>query len=280
MRVSIEAGGGATTVRRPLVIGNWKMHGRLEQNRELLTELMTVLQDLDEVDIAVCLPFTYLYQAQQLLCGSNIRWGAQNVSQFEEGAFTGSISAGMVADFGCTFAIIGHSERRALSHESDRSAANRFHRSLKAGVTPVFCVGETYVEREAGQAEQVVGKQVSTLLDSLSKQEMEQAVALGAVFAYEPVWAIGTGRNALPQQAQQMHALIRALIAERHGDFARQARILYGGSVTPANAAELFAMPDIDGGLIGRCSLDAQAFRQICRSAAASAVSASVVTVA
>jgi triosephosphate isomerase len=257
-------------MRKPLVIGNWKMHGRLAQNRLLLTALLDALRDLRAVDIAVCLPFTYLYQAQQLLGSSNIRWGAQNVSQFDEGAFTGSISAGMVADFDCAYAIIGHSERRALSHESNLSAANRFRQTLQAGITPVFCVGETYAEREAGHAEQVVGKQMRAVLDGLAAENSQQAAELNAVFAYEPVWAIGTGRNATQQQAQRMHALMRGLIAERHADFARQARILYGGSVTPANATEIFAMPDIDGGLVGRCSLDAQAFCQICQAAAVS----------
>lgn len=257
-------------MRKPLVIGNWKMHGRLAQNRQLQTSLLDALRELRGVDIAVCLPFTYLYQAQQLLSGSNIRWGAQNVSQFGEGAFTGSISAGMVADFDCAYAIIGHSERRALSHESDLSAANRFRQTLQAGVTPVFCVGETYAEREAGHAGQVVSKQMHAVLDGLSTENLQQAAALDAVFAYEPVWAIGTGRNATPQQAQRMHALMRGLIAERHAALAGRTRILYGGSVTPANAAEIFDMPDIDGGLIGRCSLDAQAFRQICQAAASS----------
>jgi len=254
-------------MRQPLVIGNWKMHGNLAKNQMLLASLVEHLCDLQQVDIAICLPFPYLYQAQQFLSGTNIHWGAQNVSQFEEGAFTGSISAEMVADFGCSYAIIGHSERRALSHESYTSAANRFKQLLKVGITPVFCVGETYAEREAGLADTVVSKQMHAVLDDLGPECLELAEKLNAVFAYEPVWAIGTGKNATPEQAQKMHGFMRNLIAERNPAFASQARILYGGSVTPANAAEIFAMPDIDGGLIGRCALDAEAFRQICEAA-------------
>ncbi len=254
-------------MRQPLVIGNWKMHGNLAKNQVLLTSLVDHLRDLQQVEVAICVPFPYLYQAKQLLSGTNVYWGAQNVSQFEEGAFTGSISAEMVADFGCRFAIIGHSERRALSHESYKSAANRFMQLLKAGVTPVFCVGETYAEREAGLAGTVVSKQMHAVLDDLGTGFLDLAEKLDAVFAYEPVWAIGTGKNASPEQAQEMHFFIRNLIAERNQAFAAQARILYGGSVNPDNAAEIFAMPDIDGGLIGRCSLDAEGFRKICEAA-------------
>lgn len=254
-------------MRQPLVIGNWKMHGNLEKNQVLLTNLVEQLRGLQQVDVAICVPFPYLYQAKQLLAGTNVHWGAQNVSQFAEGAFTGSISAEMVADFACKFAIIGHSERRALSHESYRSAANRFMQLLEVGVCPVFCVGETYAEREAGLAETVVSKQMHAVLDDLGDAYLQLAEELNAVFAYEPVWAIGTGKNASPEQAQEMHIFIRGLIAERNPTFAAQARILYGGSVNVDNAAELFAMPDIDGGLIGRCSLDAAGFSQICEAA-------------
>jgi triosephosphate isomerase len=254
-------------MRQPLVIGNWKMHGNLAKNQMLLASLVDRLRDLQQIDVAVCLPFPYLYQAQQYLSGTNIHWGAQNVSQFGEGAFTGSISAEMVADFACSYAIIGHSERRALSHESYASAANRFKQLLEVGITPVFCVGETYAEREAGLADTVVSKQMHAVLDDFGPECLELAGKLNAVFAYEPVWAIGTGRNATPEQAQKMHGFMRNLIAECNRGFAVQARILYGGSVSPANAAELFAMPDIDGGLIGRCSLNAEAFRQICEAA-------------
>ena len=254
-------------MRTPLVIGNWKMHGNLARNHKLLAGLTCGLRDLRQVDIAICVPFPYLGQAQLLLSGTNIAWGAQNVSQFEEGAFTGSISAGMVADFQCRFAIIGHSERRALSHESDQSAASRFIQSLHAGVTPVFCVGETGAERDAGLAKSVVGKQMRALLDSLGVEKLVLAAKLGAVFAYEPVWAIGTGKHASPAEAQEMHAFIRSLIAEHHPAFAANSRILYGGSVNAGNAADIFSMPDIDGGLVGRCSLDVEGFRKICEAA-------------
>lgn len=250
-----------------MVIGNWKMHGNLAKNQALLTSLVDLLRDLRQVEVAICVPFPYLYQARQLLAGTNLYWGAQNVSQFEEGAFTGSISAEMVADFECRFAIIGHSERRALSHESYKSAANRFMQLLKAGVTPVFCVGETYAEREAGMAEIVVSKQMHAVLDDLGETYLGLAEKLDAVFAYEPVWAIGTGKNASPEQAHEMHAFIRHLIAERNQAFGAQARILYGGSVNADNDVEIFAMPDIDGGLIGRCSLNAADFRTICEAA-------------
>lgn len=254
-------------MRQPLVIGNWKMHGNLAKNQTLLTSLVEQLSGLQQLEVAICVPFPYLYQAKELLTGTSLHWGAQNVSQFAEGAFTGSISAEMVADFACKFAIIGHSERRALSHESYKSAANRFMQLLKVGVSPVFCVGETYAEREAGLAESVVSKQMHAVLDDLGDDYLQLAEKLDAVFAYEPVWAIGTGKNASPEQAQEMHTFIRELIAERKPGFAAQARILYGGSVNVENADDLFAMPDIDGGLIGRCSLDAVGFRQICEAA-------------
>ena len=243
------------------------MHGNLARNQMLLASLTFGLRDLQQVDIAICVPFPYLGQAQMLLSGTNIAWGAQNVSQFAEGAFTGSISAEMVADFQCRFAIIGHSERRALSHESYQSAANRFLQTLHAGVTPVFCVGETAAERDAGLAKSVVGRQMQTLLDSLGADNLALAAGLGAVFAYEPVWAIGTGKHASPAEAQEMHAFIRHLLAEHAPEFAAAARILYGGSVNAGNAAGIFAMPDIDGGLVGRSSLDADGFRQICQAA-------------
>jgi triosephosphate isomerase (TIM) len=251
-------------MRRPLVIGNWKMHGNLVKNQALLTRMVPMFNHLKQVDIAVCLPFTYLFQAQMMLAGTSIAWGSQNVSQFEEGAYTGSISAMMVRDFQCRYAIIGHSERRALSHESYKSAANRFMQLLNAGVTPVFCVGETDAEKQSGMAETIVSRQMHAVLDALEGEWLVEAIRLNAVFAYEPVWAIGTGLNATPEQAQQMHMLMRDLIARRDAEFAENARILYGGSVNPDNAAEIFAMPDIDGGLIGRCSLDAEQFHKIC----------------
>ncbi|WP_137719152.1 triose-phosphate isomerase [Methylobacillus flagellatus] len=262
-------------MRRKLVVGNWKMHGSLEQNQVLLTQMMADLEGLRDADCAICVPHPYLAQAQQLLKGSNIGWGGQNVSPFQSGAYTGAVSARMLADFGCTYAIIGHSERRVLIHESNVTAAASFGAALQAGLTPIFCVGETLEERQAGVTEAVVGSQLIAILNTLGLDILSKAVQLRAVIAYEPVWAIGTGKTATPDQAQAVHAFIRKRIAERDPDIARRVRILYGGSVKPSNAAQLFVMPDIDGGLIGRCSLVANEFRDICLAAAESACVAS-----
>lgn len=251
-------------MRRKLVVGNWKLNGSLERNRVLIESLLRNLKGLNTVDCAICVPYIYLFQAQHLLSKSNITWGAQNVSQFEEGAFTSSISATMVAEFGCTFAIIGHSERRALSNESTQKAVIRFMRALGAGITPIYCVGETLDERESGHAQSVIKDQILAITNGFDDVLFERAKQLNPVFAYEPVWAIGTGKNASPQQAQEMHLFIRNLIAERDVDFAQQARIIYGGSVTPKNAFNILKMPDIDGSLIGRCALNADQFSTIC----------------
>ena len=255
-------------IRRKLVVGNWKLNGNLASNQALITSLRKRLQGVTTTDIALCLPYTYLFQAQALLSGTNIMWGAQNVSQFEEGAYTSSISAQMVADFDCSFAIIGHSERRALSNESNQKAAKRFVRAASAGITPIYCVGETLEERNSGLAENVVRNQILAITHGLDDAVFEQAKQLDTVIAYEPVWAIGNGQSATPQQAQSMHAFIRDLIARRDKVFAEKVRIIYGGSMTPANAEALLAMPDIDGGLIGRCALLAEEFGEICSVAA------------
>lgn len=254
-------------MRRKLVVGNWKMHGSLAKSQSLIPSLAHNLQSLNSADFAICIPYPYLFQAQALLANSNVLWGAQNVSQFEEGAFTASIAASMIADFGCTFAIIGHSERRALSHESNQSAARRFVRTVNASITPIYCVGETLEERDTGFAKNIVKNQILAITHGLDEAVFAKAKAVNTVIAYEPVWAIGTGHTATPQQAQEMHAFIRELLAERDAEFAKTARIIYGGSLNPANAAALFTMPDIDGGLVGRCSLDATAFVEICKSA-------------
>ena len=251
-------------MRRKLVVGNWKLHGSLKQNKVLIASLLKNLQGLATADFAICVPYIYLFQAQNLLAKSNIAWGAQNVSQFDEGAFTSSISAKMIAEFGCTFAIIGHSERRALSHESTQKAAVRFTRAISAGITPIYCVGETLVEREAGLAKSVIESQILAITNGLDNATFERAKQLQAVIAYEPVWAIGTGETASPQQAQAMHLFIRNLIAERDIDFAQQVRIIYGGSVTSDNACNILTMPDIDGSLVGRSALQADDFSRIC----------------
>ncbi|MGQ0442490.1 MAG: triose-phosphate isomerase [Methylophilaceae bacterium] len=252
-------------MRRKLVVGNWKLNGNLAKNQALISHLLERLQGLDAADFAICVPYTYLFQAQKLLTNTNLLWGSQNVSQFGEGAYTSSISAAMVADFGCTFAIIGHSERRALSNESNQKAARRFTRAVSAGITPIYCVGETLEERDSGLAENVVKNQMLTIVYGLDDSMFERAKQVNTVIAYEPVWAIGTGLTASPQQAQAMHLFIRNLIATRDADFAKKVRIIYGGSLTPANACSMLIMPDIDGGLVGRCSLAAEDFSQICR---------------
>ncbi|CAG0989243.1 triosephosphate isomerase (TIM) [Methylophilaceae bacterium] len=254
-------------MRRKLVVGNWKMHGSLAQNKALITSVTAGLRDLDNADFAVCVPAPYLSQAQSLLQGTNVAWGGQNVSQHEYGAYTGAVSARMLADFGCTYALIGHSERRVLIHETNTTAAASFGMALKAGLTPIFCVGETLEERQAGVSEAVVASQMIAILNTLGMDVLSKAVQLRAVIAYEPSWAIGTGRTATPEQAQAMHVFIRKQIAERDASVAGRVRILYGGSVNPSNASQLFVMPDIDGGLIGRCSLNPDEFIEICRTA-------------
>lgn len=252
-------------MRRKLVVGNWKMHGSLAQNQALMTSITAELRDLDQADFAVCVPSPYFAQAQSLLTGTNIAWGGQNVSPHEYGAYTGAVSARMLADFGCTYALIGHSERRVLIHETNTSAAASFGMALKAGLTPIFCVGETLEERQAGVSEAVVASQMIAILNTLGMEVFTRAVQLRAVIAYEPSWAIGTGKTATPEQAQAMHVFIRQQIAERDANVAGRVRILYGGSVNPSNASQLFVMPDIDGGLIGRCSLSPEEFVRICR---------------
>jgi triosephosphate isomerase len=249
-------------MRRKLVVGNWKMFGCLERNKALLEGILAGVKDIKSADFAVCVPYPYLAQAQSMLQGSGVAWGAQNLNQFEEGAFTGAVAAGMLVDFGCRYVIVGHSERRGLFHESNEIAAAKFDAAVKAGLTPIFCVGETLAEREADLTEKVVVAQLDAVLEHVSV-----AVLSKAVVAYEPVWAIGTGKTASPAQAQAVHAFIRQRVAGHDAQVAQGLVILYGGSVKAANAAELFAMPDIDGGLIGGASLVADDFVAICRAA-------------
>lgn len=250
-------------MRRRLVVGNWKMYGRLARNKALLDGVLAGVRDLKSADFAVCVPYPYLAQAQSMLQGSNIAWGAQNISQHEEGAFTGAVAPGMLVDFGCRYVIIGHSERRGLFHESNEIAQAKFDAAIKAGLTPIFCVGETLAERESGITEQVVATQLDAVLNVAGAKGLAKAVV-----AYEPVWAIGTGKTATPEQAQAVHAFIRQRVANLDSQVAQALCILYGGSVKPGNAVELFAMKDIDGGLIGGASLVADDFVAICRAAA------------
>jgi len=246
-----------TTMRgRKLVVGNWKMHGSRPANAELLAALLAARPFAG--DVAVCVPAVFLTETAATLAGSDIRWGAQDVSQHEQGAYTGEISAAMLAECGCRYVIVGHSERRAQHGESDQLVAAKAQAALAKAVTPIVCVGETLAQRDAGETEAVVKRQLSAVIHQLAHCASE------VVVAYEPVWAIGTGRTATPEQAQAVHAVLRAQLqaATGHGE---RMRILYGGSVKADNAAALFAQPDIDGGLIGGASLKAAEFIAICR---------------
>jgi triosephosphate isomerase len=249
-------------LRARLVAGNWKMHGSRADNARLLDALVAGVPG--GAECAVCVPFPYLAETSSRLSGTKCALGAQNVSEFVSGAYTGEVSAAMLAEVGCTYVLVGHSERRALFGETDGQVAAKFVAAQKSGLVPILCVGETLAEREASSTEEVVGRQ----LEAVSK--LAGMAALGnSVVAYEPVWAIGTGRTASPAQAQEVHAFLRGRIASKDRATAAGLRILYGGSVKPGNAAEIFAMEDVDGGLIGGASLVAEDFLAICKAAAA-----------
>lgn len=247
-------------MRKKLVAGNWKMHGSLAENAALLA---AVKSTLGRIEAVVCVPFPYLAQAQAELTGSSIAWGAQNVSEQAKGAFTGEVSTSMLKDFGCRYVIVGHSERRSLYGETDELVARKYLAVQAAGMTPILCVGESLVERESGVTESVVARQLDAVIDAAGVASFSNAV-----IAYEPVWAIGTGKTATPEQAQAVHAFIRGKLAALDSGVAEQLIIQYGGSVKAANASELMAQPDIDGGLIGGASLVADEFAAICRAAA------------
>ncbi|MGF6723839.1 triosephosphate isomerase [Paraburkholderia sp. GAS41] len=251
--------------RAKLVVGNWKMHGRLAENVLLLKAVAQGADALPEnVRVGVCVPCPYLAQAQALLEGGRVAWGVQDVSAYTEGAYTGEVAAPMTVDFGASLAIVGHSERRAYHRESAELVAVKAQRVLEAGLAPIVCVGETLEERDAGKTQQVVGAQLDAVLTKLSSEEVARLVV-----AYEPVWAIGTGKSATSQQAQDVHAFLRArLVAKGAPDVI----LLYGGSVKPENAEELFRQPDIDGGLIGGASLKDEDFLAICTAAGAVSV--------
>jgi triosephosphate isomerase len=249
-------------MRSKLVAGNWKMHGGSLQNRDLLNAIVPATTELNEVDLAVCVPYPYLFQVQSILQNTHVSWGAQNVSQHEKGAYTGEVSAAMLTDFGCRYVIVGHSERRALYDEDSHTVALKFEAAQAVGLTSILCIGETLDQREAGITEQVVAEQLDAVIESAGINALAKSV-----LAYEPVWAIGTGKTATPEQAQDVHAFIRGRIAANAPEVANQLKILYGGSVKANNAAELFGMPDIDGGLIGGASLVADEFISICRAA-------------
>ncbi|WP_295003129.1 triose-phosphate isomerase [uncultured Dechloromonas sp.] len=248
-------------MRKKLVAGNWKMHGSLQKNAALLEQVKAGVSGL-ACEVAVCPPYPYLAQAQALLSGSPVAWGAQSVSEHPAGAYTAEVSAAMLQDFGCRYVLVGHSERRALFGETDGVVAAKFAAAQKAGLVPVLCVGETLAEREAGLTAVVVSRQLAAVLDAQGV-----AALASAVVAYEPVWAIGTGITATPQQAQEVHAAIRSQVAALDASVANGLRILYGGSVKPQSAAELFGQADVDGGLIGGAALVADDFLAICRAA-------------
>ena len=236
-------------MRARLVAGNWKMHGSRAANQVLLDAIVAGVKG---VECAVCVPFPYLAQVAERLRGTPLAWGAQNLSEHASGAHTGEVSAAMLAEFGCRYVLVGHSERRQIYGETDAQAAAKFAAAQGAGMQPIFCIGETLEERDAGRTEAVVARQLDAVL---SKRAFGDAV-----LAYEPVWAIGTGRTATPEQAQAVHGFLRKRVGEA-------TRILYGGSVKAQNAAAIFSMPDVDGGLIGGASLVAQDFLAICAAA-------------
>ena len=251
-------------MRPKFVVGNWKLNASLGGNEALLKAVLPGVKAQEGRHCAVCVPYPFLAQAQALLSGTAIAWGSQDVSQHDKGAYTGEVSGAMVAQFGSRYALVGHSERRTMFGETDAIVVEKYAAARRAGLTPVFCVGETLAEREAGVTDSVLARQVDALLDKQGAAGLD-----GAIVAYEPVWAIGTGRTATSAQADEAQAFIRARVAAKDGAVAGRLPILYGGSVKGSNAAELFAMPNVDGGLIGGASLVAQDFVAIWRAAVA-----------
>ena len=245
-------------MRRAIVAGNWKMHGTRAENARLIEALTAQFPSESRAQCVVCPPFVYVQDVGRLIRDTPIELGAQNVCAEAQGAYTGEVSASMLKDVGCTYVIVGHSERRALYGEDDLLVARKFAAVQSKGLIPILCVGEQLSEREAGQTNQVVARQLDAVLELCGAGSLTNAV-----IAYEPVWAIGTGKVATPEQAQEVHAFIRGRITARDAKIAGEVRILYGGSVKAGNAAELFAMPDVDGGLIGGASLKAEEFLAI-----------------
>lgn len=251
-------------MRKALVAGNWKMNGRVAANDELVTQVLAGLNaQVDGVDVMVFPPSIYIGQVKAL-SEDRLTVGAQNLCEFDDGAYTGELSAEMLVDCGCGAVLVGHSERRLLFGDSDERIAEKVKQALKAGLVPVICLGESLDQRDSGETLNVVSRQLQAAVEGLTKQQL-----MTVVLAYEPVWAIGTGRTATPEQAQEVHAHLRQELAQLDTEVSAQVRILYGGSVNAANADELFAKPDIDGGLIGGASLKAKDFVAICQSAAA-----------
>lgn len=249
-------------MRQPIIAGNWKMNGSRESIKALLDGIKAGIGEVKSAEVAVCAPYVYLADAQAQLEGTPIVWGAQNVSKEASGAFTGEIATSMLLDFGCSYAIVGHSERRSLYGETDELVAEKFEVVRQAGLKPILCIGETLEEREKGVTTDVCARQLNAVIEHSGVEAL-----VDGVIAYEPVWAIGTGKTATPEQAQETHAAIRQLIAEKNANVAAKVRIQYGGSMNAGNAAELLAMEDIDGGLIGGASLKADDFLAICKAA-------------
>jgi triosephosphate isomerase len=249
-------------MRRPLVAGNWKMNGSRTESAALLDGIRKGISAASRAEVAVCPPYILIPLAAEKLAGSPAAWGGQNLSVHKSGAYTGEISGPMLSDYGCTYAIVGHSERRTLYGENDAMVAEKYGAAQAAGLIPILCVGETLQEREANQTEAVVARQLDAVLDKHGIGSFKNAV-----IAYEPVWAIGTGKTATPQQAQEVHRFIRSRLTARDKTVAENTRILYGGSMKGSNARELLAQADIDGGLIGGASLQPEEFLTICRAA-------------
>jgi triosephosphate isomerase len=249
-------------MRKPIIAGNWKMNGSRSSIKELLDGVKAGMGDVKSAEVAVCAPAIYLADVSEQLSGSDVAWGGQNLSTEAKGAFTGEISADMLLDFNSKFVIVGHSERRTLYGETDEVVAEKFEVARKAGLTPILCIGESLEERESGVTNDVCARQINAVIE----RSGVEALADG-VIAYEPIWAIGTGKTATPEMAQETHAAIRKMIADKNADVAAKVRIQYGGSMNAGNAADLLAMEDIDGGLIGGASLNAEDFLAVCKAA-------------
>ncbi len=258
-------------MRKNIVAGNWKMHGSKADASALIQTLKTGAAELDAIEIAIFPPFVHIPLTQYLLKDAAIAWGGQNLYLGSKGAFTGEVSGPMLVDYGCRYVLVGHSERRQLFHESLALVAEKFKAAIAANLQPILCIGETQAEREQEQTESVLTQQLESVCAAVSVADFQKAV-----IAYEPVWAIGTGLTATPEQAQAAHAFIRQLIAKQEVNLAKSMRILYGGSVKADNASGLFAMPDIDGALVGGASLDANSFLAICQASSASVQSVRV----
>ncbi len=248
-------------MRQAMVAGNWKMNGSSASVKELITGIKAGI-DQTSAEVAVCPPFVYIPAVAEAITGSPIKLGAQNLCEHDSGAYTGEVAGPMLKDVGCEYVIVGHSERRSLYGETDEVTAIKYAAALKNGLKPIFCIGETLEERESGVTNDVIARQLDAILNTEGVASLANAV-----LAYEPVWAIGTGKTASPEQAQEVHAFIRGKVAALDAGVADDLRILYGGSMNPGNAADLIAQPDIDGGLIGGASLKADDFLAICKAA-------------